>query len=174
MSWLQHGGVGSVDPLEIVNINAVDLELDNCGAPQQQRSDLFVEFPKCYLYTLTWALDAAAAQFFLDERRPVDSNSDFILDRMSVNGITGVSMRLGWPNGRFSSNVRVDSLALGGTGTNILGLGDGVVIPAGQWIGIEAAIAANTAADTLVVGFEGRVRYYLRPTHQQARRQFTR
>lgn len=161
-SLLGYRGLGSLNPLEVVQLNSTDLELDNCGSPIARRTDQFLEFPKTYLYTLSWALDANI-QYFLDERRPIASTADFILDRVSGPSANGVSLRFIWPNGRFSANRRIPSTFYFFTGDYMLGLGDGVMVPAGEWLGIELEIAANTGAGSYTIGFEGRLRYYLKP-----------
>lgn len=165
-------GLGSVNPLELANVHASQIDLDNCGAPVHTTTPLFLELPKSYLYTLSWQLDAVNAQYFSDERRPVASVGDFFLDRVVLNIANGVRLRFVWPNGRFSSNTRIPALSLSSLGDQLLTFASGVLIPGGQWIGIDFEIDANTAAGSFTIGFEGRTRYYLKesaPTRGRGR-----
>jgi len=123
---------------------------------------LYVEFPVSYVYQLQWT-EAAITQWFLDERRPVSSKGDFILDRVCGIPITGLGIRFMWPNGRFSANLRIPTANYFSTGDSMAQFLDGVVIEAGQWIGIEAEVAANTASNIFTMSFDGRMRYYLHP-----------
>lgn len=158
----KYRGLGSVTPLEILALNARQLDLDNCGAPGLRRPDLFVEFPVVYLYQLAWPL-SANVQYFLDERRPVSTRGDFILDRVNGIPVSGVNLRFVWPNGRASANTQIPSNRYFDQGDEMAQFLDPVVIPAGQWIGIELTVDANTAASQFTVAFEGRIRYYLHP-----------
>lgn len=160
-TWTGYRGLGSLAPLELLTINARDLDLDNCGGPVNPDNGLYVEFPKCYLFTLAWTT-SASEQFFLDERRTVDTGADFILDRIAMTGSpVGARIRFIWDNGRFSANTRIPLLDYCDNGDDTIAIPDGLVIPGGKWIGVEASIDAGTAAGSLTVGFEGRVRYYL-------------
>ena len=164
-TWTGPRGIGSLAPYEIVDLSPAGLDLDNCGAPALRRPDLFVEFPISYVYQINWALDAAAPQYFLDERRPVSSRGDFILDRVDGIPVTGVRIRFVWPSGKFSANVRIPTANYFGQGDSMAQFLDGVPIPAGQWIGIEVEIDANTAANIFTMSFDGRMRYYLKSTN---------
>lgn len=76
-------------------------------------------------------------------------------------------MRFVYPNGRFSANKRIDITQLGENGDNALTFLDPKVIPAGQWLGIEIEVAANTEAGQFTLALDGRVRYYLMPPNGQ-------
>lgn len=162
-TWTGYRGLGSLAPLELLTVNARDLELDNCGAPINPAYTLYVEFPKNYLYVFAWDTDTVE-QFFTDERRQVDTGPTFILDRIAgVTSLVGPRLRFIWDNGRFSANQRIPLRQYMSNGLDMLAIPDGMEFPGGKWIGIDLSIDANTAAGSLTLGFEGRVRYYLTP-----------
>jgi hypothetical protein len=163
-TWTGYRGLGSLEPLQLLHLDARRLDLNNCGAPEYRRSDLYVEFPKSYVYQIDWEQDAVNPQFFLDERRQVDSRSDFLLDRViTFQAVNGVAFRFMWPNGRFSANTYIPSVMQFAAGDNALQYTDAVTIPAGEKIGIEFEIAAGTPSGSFAMTFDGRVRYYLQP-----------
>lgn len=158
----QYRGLGSTYPLEILSLDAGQLDLDNCGAPSLRRPDLYVEFPVSYLYQLSWST-SADAQAFMDERRPVSTRGDFILDRVCGVAATGVNVRFVWPNGRYSANAHIPTNRYFDQGDEMAAFLDPVVIPAGQWIGLEFIVDANTTGSQFTMSFDGRMRYYLQP-----------
>ena len=127
-----------------------------------RRPDLYVEFPVSYIYTLAWSTNANK-QFFLDERRPVSTKGDFILDRVCGIPVNGVNVRFVWPSGRMSANTCIPTNRYFGQGDNMAAFLDPVVIPAGQWIGLELTVDATTPGSQFLMAFDGRVRYYLQP-----------
>lgn len=163
-TWIGYRGLGSLAPLQLVNLDPRQLDLDNCGAPEQRRTDLYVEFPVHYVYQIAWELDDVNAQFFLDERRPVSAKGDFLLDSVTTaEAVSGVSLRFVWPNGRFSANTRIPIALYFSQGDYAVQFLDPVTIPAAQWIGLELEVDAGTAAGTFAMSFNGRIRYYLEP-----------
>lgn len=160
-------GLGSVDPLEVISLNARALDLDNCGSPTLRRPDLYVEFPVSYVYQLGWDT-SADTQYFFDERRPVSTKGDFLLDRVCGVPVEGVNLRFVWPSGRSSANTQIPSSHYFAYGDYMTQFLDPVVIPSGQWIGLEISIDANTSAATFTMSFDGRIRYYLQPHATQS------
>lgn len=161
-NFLGYRGLGSVQPLELLSLDPRCLDLNNCGAPDLRRSDLFVEFSDSYVYNCAWQ-ESTNPQTFLDERVQIASHGDFYLDRIAWVEQNNISIRFVYPNGRFSANRRITLNRYAAQGDDALTFLDPKVIPAGQWLGIEIEIAANTEAGQFSLALDGRVRYYLMP-----------
>ncbi len=111
----------------------------------------------------------SGTDILLDEKKSVDSNTDFILDKISFIGedpptqASGYYVRFQWPIGRYSSQQLQDVQTFLGTMYTLDqdGLPQGIRIPSGNLIGIGLQNQQNVSVNVTIL-FEGRSRYYLR------------
>jgi len=125
------------------------------------------------VYTYSTVLSAAGAadglDVQLDEKKSVDSNTDFILDKISFVGTDppaqadGYYVRFQWPIGRYSSQQLQDVQTFLGTMYTLDedGLPQGIRIPAGNLIGIGLKNTQLVSVNVTIT-FEGRARFYLK------------
>lgn len=154
------GNLTIEDMYKIAALHGGDFDLDNCGAPANRRA-AFLDFPKIYYYSRPYPTSASLQQF-LDEKRQVDSDGLFLIDRVAVIGSADVSIRFTWPGGIQASNKLIKVTEYLQNGEDQGAFLDPVPIEGGQWIGLEVEIVAGASADVLQVAFVGRVRKYLK------------
>jgi len=160
-------------PQSICRIRPQDFDLTTCGVPQVPSNGRFLDLYKVYPYSVVLGAAGAAdgSDVLLDEKKSVDSNTDFILDKISFIGTSpptqasGYYVRFQWPSGRYSSQALQDVQTFLGTMYTLDadGLPQGIRIPAGNNIGIGLQ-NQGVAAVNVTILFEGRSRFYLRAT----------
>lgn len=156
-------------PQSVCRIRPQDFDLTRCGVPQVPSNARFLDLYKVYAYSVVLGAAGSGTDVLLDEKKAVDSNTDFILNKISFIGehpptqASGYYVRFQWPSGRYSSQQLQDVQTFLGTCYTLDEEGKpvGIRIPSGNLIGIGLQNQSNAAVNVTIL-FEGVSRYYLR------------
>lgn len=138
-----------------------------CGLPNRPAGS-FLDLPKFYVFrNVTLAATGNAGAIRTDLKQVVDARWDFYLRAIAEYPLQGGSgtianttkIRLRWPNGRYSSNVRIPLGVFSGNGVFPKTYTPEIFIPRGGRIGIELE-NTNSVAQTPVFVFWGVHRVY--------------
>lgn len=156
-------------PQTVCRITPQNFDLTRCGTPQVPTNARFLDLYKAYPYSVVLGAAGSGTDILLDEKKAVDSNTDFILHKISFIGTdpptqaSGYYVRFQWPSGRYSSQQLQDVQTFLGTMLTLDPNGNpqGIRIPAGNLIGIGLQNKGNASVNVTII-FEGVSRFYLK------------